>query len=82
VSSSDITVANISESFLPTRWRRKPAGIDMNRNYVTATLSDIDGICLLFASAVRASVRGREPRSHGADIEAAQGEGAGDSRGV
>jgi len=58
----------------------------MNRNYVTATLSilgrDIDGICLLFASAVRASVRGREPRSHGADIEAAQGEGAGDSGGV
>ena len=23
---------------LPTRWRRKPAGIDMNRNYVTVTL--------------------------------------------
>ena len=23
---------------LPTKWRRKPAGIDMERNYVTATL--------------------------------------------
>ena len=23
---------------LPTRWRQKPAGIDMERNYVTATL--------------------------------------------
>ena len=23
---------------LPTRWQRKPAGIDMNRNYVTVTL--------------------------------------------
>jgi len=24
---------------LPTKWRRKPAGIDMERNYVTVTLS-------------------------------------------
>ena len=23
---------------LPTRWRRKPAGIDMDQNYVTVTL--------------------------------------------
>ena len=23
---------------LPTKWRRKPAGIDMERNYVTVTL--------------------------------------------
>ena len=23
---------------LPTRWRRKPAGIDMERNYVTVAL--------------------------------------------
>jgi len=32
---SDIRVANIG---LPTRWRRKPAGIDKKRNYVTVTL--------------------------------------------
>ena len=24
--------------FLPTKWRRKPAGIDMEQNYVTVTL--------------------------------------------
>ena len=26
------------QTFLPTIWRRKPAGIDMNGNYVTVTL--------------------------------------------
>jgi len=26
---------------LPTRWRRKPAGVDMSRNYVTVTLAYI-----------------------------------------
>jgi len=26
---------------LPTRWRRKPAGIDVERNYVTVTLYNI-----------------------------------------
>jgi len=26
---------------LPTRWRRKPAGVDMSRNYVIVTLAYI-----------------------------------------
>ena len=30
----DITLANTSQT-LPTRWRRKPVGIDMELNYVT-----------------------------------------------
>jgi len=34
---SDITITNISPS-LPTRWRRKPTGIDMERYYVIVTL--------------------------------------------
>ena len=33
----DITATNIIR-VLPTRWRRKPAGIDTERNYVTVTL--------------------------------------------
>jgi len=37
VALTPMTVRNISES-LPTRWRRKPAGIDMERNDVTVTL--------------------------------------------
>ena len=28
---------------LPTKWRRKPAGIDMERDYVTVT------VCIFFA---------------------------------
>ena len=36
---SAITVANISQEFLPTRWRQKSTGIDMEQNYVTVTLS-------------------------------------------
>ena len=32
----DITATNIR--VLPTGWRRKPAGIDMERNYVTVTI--------------------------------------------
>jgi len=39
---SDITVTNVSPSFiprvLPTRWRRKPAGIDAERNYAIIQL--------------------------------------------
>jgi len=36
---SDITVTDICQIILPTTWRRqKPTGIDMERNYVTATL--------------------------------------------
>jgi len=35
---SGITVKTFMR-VLPTRWRRKPAGIDMERNYVTVTLS-------------------------------------------
>ena len=42
---TDITVANISR---PTRWRRKPAGIDMERNYVTVMLY-IRHSCIVFA---------------------------------
>ena len=34
---SDSRVRNIFKS-LPTRWRRKPAGVDMERNHVTVTL--------------------------------------------
>jgi len=30
--------SNKHVSLLPTRWRRKPAGIDMERNYVSVTL--------------------------------------------
>ena len=33
----DITATNVIR-VLPTRWRRKPAGIDIERNYVTVTL--------------------------------------------
>jgi len=32
---------------LPTRWRRKPSGIDMNQNYVTVTLFDITHVKVL-----------------------------------
>ena len=35
---SAITVANISQEFLLTRWRQKSTGIDMEQNYVTVTL--------------------------------------------
>ena len=35
---STITVTNIYQSFTYTRWRQKPTGIDMKRNYVTVTL--------------------------------------------
>ena len=38
---ADITATNIIR-VLPTRWRRKPAGIDMERNYVTVTLCICD----------------------------------------
>jgi len=34
---SAITVANISQSFLPTRWRQKSTGIRRGTNYVTVT---------------------------------------------
>ena len=34
LSTGDITATNIYKS-LPTRWRRKPAGTDVERNYVT-----------------------------------------------
>jgi len=34
---STITVANIAQ-ILPTRWRQKSAGIDLERNYITVTL--------------------------------------------
>jgi len=36
--SSAITVTNISQTVLPTGRRRKSTGIDMEQNYVTATL--------------------------------------------
>jgi len=35
---SAITLTNISQEFLPTRWRQKSAGIDMEQNYVTVAL--------------------------------------------
>ena len=35
---SAITVTNISQEFLPIRWRQKSAGTDMEQNYVTVTL--------------------------------------------
>jgi len=35
---SDITVTDICQIILPTTWRQKPTGIDMERNYVTVTL--------------------------------------------
>ena len=35
---SDATVTNISYKVLPTKWRRNPAGIDMERNYAIVTL--------------------------------------------
>jgi len=35
---SDITVTDISRIILPTTWRQKPAGIDMERNCVIVTL--------------------------------------------
>ena len=35
---SAITVTNISRSFLPTRWRKKSTGIDMEQNDVIVTL--------------------------------------------
>ena len=28
---------------LPTKWRRKPAGLDMERNYVTVSLCVVGG---------------------------------------
>ena len=37
-----ITVTNISQEFLPTRWRQKSTGIDMEQNYVTVTLCIAD----------------------------------------
>ena len=36
---SAITLTNIYRNFLPTRWRQKLTGIDMEQNYVTVTLS-------------------------------------------
>jgi len=41
MSVSDITATNISLSILPTRWRQKPADIDMERNYVNVTLANV-----------------------------------------
>jgi len=35
---SAITVTNISQEFIPTRWLRKSTGIDIEQNYVTVTL--------------------------------------------
>ena len=32
-----VTLTNISTGFLPTRWRQKSTGIDMEQNYVTVT---------------------------------------------
>jgi len=32
---------------LPTRWRRKPAGIDMNRDYVTVALCNTADECIV-----------------------------------
>jgi len=34
-NKSDIAVTNFSQIILPTTWRQKPAGIDVERNYVT-----------------------------------------------
>jgi len=31
-------ITNIAKSFTHTRWRRKPAGTDEERNYATVTL--------------------------------------------
>ena len=36
---SAITMTNISQEFLPTRWRKKSTGIDTEQNYVTVTHS-------------------------------------------
>jgi len=35
---SAITPTNISQEFLPTRWRQKSTGMDMKQNYVIVTL--------------------------------------------
>jgi len=35
---------------LPTRWRRKPAGIDIDRNYVIVTLRTWVALCLVGVS--------------------------------
>jgi len=49
---SDNTMTNISKS-LPTRWRRKPAGINMKRNYVTVTLCITSHDRALYSCAIR-----------------------------
>ena len=38
-------------TFLPTRWRQKLSGIDMEQNYVTVTLCILTG-CILSSSIV------------------------------
>jgi len=37
---------------LPTRWRRKPAGIDVERNYITITLYMLVFVAELIAVSV------------------------------
>jgi len=46
-------VTNISQEFLPTRWRQKSTGIDTEQNYVNVTLRiatdlarSVVGLCL------------------------------------
>ena len=50
---------------LPTRWRRKPAGIDKERNYVTVTL------CITPLKCFSAAKRYRYPVDNGHDDDAA-----------
>jgi len=35
---SAITVTNISQEFLPTRWHQNSTGINVEQNYITVTL--------------------------------------------
>ena len=49
---SATTVTYTSQSFLPTRWRQKSTGIDMEQNYVTVTLCIILGLLLLIITII------------------------------
>jgi len=48
---TDIRVAT-SLTVLPTTWRRKPAGIDMERNYVTLILCTVNSLTNISAKSL------------------------------
>ena len=56
---SAVTITDIFFGILPTRWRRKPVGIDTERNCVTATLC-ITPTFVLFFRAIGEVVRRRK----------------------